>query len=214
MASCRMLLFVDPPKYGRSAAGVSCAMATHQPAPATTETPNTTTCHSRRRKRTGPAHRYATANPGTTRNACIILARNPNPSKSPAKTSHRVRSRSIARCTQYADAVISSTSSASGLLNRKISAAAGVSASTSPATRPAPGPNHRRTAAYSKNTAKTPSSASGASIDHELNPNTRADSSITHSDAGVLSTVMKFDESNEPKKNAFHDLVPACTAAA
>jgi hypothetical protein len=29
-----------------------------------------------------------------------------------------------------------------------------------------------------------------------------------------LSTVMKFDESNDPKKNAFHERVPACTAAA
>ena len=36
---------------------------------------------------------------------------------------------------------------------------------------------------------------------------------MTHSEAGVLSTVMKFAESNEPKKNAFHDFVPACTAA-
>ncbi len=47
----------------------------------------------------------------------------------------------------------------------------------------------------------------------ELSPNILAESSITHSDAGGLSTVMKFDESNEPKKNAFHDLVPAWTAA-
>src|SRR5215472_8904812 len=157
-----MLLSVDPPKYGRDDAGHSSAIATHQPAPMTTDKPNTATCHSRRRTRTGPAQRYATANPGSTRNACIIFARNPNPSSTPAATSHRERSRSIARCTQYADAVISSTRSASGSLNRNI----------------------------------------------------RADSSITHSDAGVLSTVMKLEESNEPKKKAFHDRVPACTAAA
>jgi hypothetical protein len=37
---------------------------------------------------------------------------------------------------------------------------------------------------------------------------------MTQSEAGVLSTVMKFDASNEPKKNAFHDFVPAWTAAA
>ncbi len=41
----------------------------------------------------------------------------------------------------------------------------------------------------------------------------RAESSITHSDAGVLSTVMKFEASNEPKKNAFQLVLPACTAA-
>ena len=46
------------------------------------------------------------------------------------------------------------------------------------------------------------------------NPKIRPDSAITHSDAGGLSTVMKFDESSEPKKNAFQLLVPACTAAA
>ena len=45
-------------------------------------------------------------------------------------------------------------------------------------------------------------------------PNSRPDSSITHSDAGGLSTVMKFEESIEPKKNAFQLLVPAWTAAA
>ena len=47
----------------------------------------------------------------------------------------------------------------------------------------------------------------------ELSPKIRADSSITHSEAGVLSTVMKLEASNEPKKNAFQLLVPACTAA-
>src|SRR6201997_4177110 len=209
-----MLLFVDPPKYGRDDAGHSCAIATHQPAPATTDKPSTTTCHTRRRNRAGPAHRYAIPNAGSTRNACAILVRNPNPSSTPAKTSHRVRSRSIARCMQYAEVVISSTSSASGLLNRNISAAAGVSAGPAPATRPAPGPNHRRTAAYSTATAAMPSSACGTSSVHELNPKIRAAISSTHSDAGVLSTVMKLEESNEPKKKAVHDRVPACTAAA
>ena len=37
---------------------------------------------------------------------------------------------------------------------------------------------------------------------------------MTQSEAGVLSTVMKPDASNEPKKNAFQLFVPACTAAA
>ena len=46
-----------------------------------------------------------------------------------------------------------------------------------------------------------------------LNPKIRPDSPITHSDAGGLSTVMKLDESREPKKKAFQLRVPACTAA-
>ena len=36
---------------------------------------------------------------------------------------------------------------------------------------------------------------------------------MTQSAAGGLSTVMKLEESDEPKKNAFQLLVPACTAA-
>ena len=47
---------------------------------------------------------------------------------------------------------------------------------------------------------------------HELTPKMRAERSITHSEAGGLSTVMKLDESNEPKKNAFQLDAPACTA--
>ena len=46
----------------------------------------------------------------------------------------------------------------------------------------------------------------------ELTPKMRAEISITHNAAGGLSTVMKLDESNEPKKKAFQLLVPAWTA--
>ena len=45
------------------------------------------------------------------------------------------------------------------------------------------------------------------------NPKRRAESSITQSDAGGLSTVMRFPGSSEPKKNTFQLAVPACTAA-
>ena len=61
--------------------------------------------------------------------------------------SHLVRPFSIAWTSAYAAAVINSTSSASGLLNRNISTATGVSASTIPAMSPAEGPNQRLTAA-------------------------------------------------------------------
>ena len=37
----------------------------------------------------------------------------------------------------------------------------------------------------------------------EFSPKMRAEISITHSEAGGLSTVMKFEASDEPKKNAF-----------
>ena len=100
------------------------------------------------------------------------------------------------------------------MLNRNISAAAGVSITIAPASSPAAGPDQRLTAAYSNQTASTPSNACGASMDQELKPKIRPEISIGHSDAGGLSTVMKLDESNEPKKNAFQLLVPAWTAAA
>ena len=48
---------------------------------------------------------------------------------------------------------------------------------------------------------------------HELTPKSRADRSITQSEAGGLSTVMKFEASKEPKKNAFQLFAPASTAA-
>ena len=77
---------------------------------------------------------------------------------------------------------------------------------------PAAAPNQRRTVAYSSATEAMPSSACGASTLQELRPNTRADSSMTQSAAGGLSTVMKFEASDDPKKNAFQLFVPACTA--
>ena len=126
----------------------------------------------------------------------------------------RVRPDSMARVMVYPASVMTRTSSASGLSKRNISAATGVSASTAPAISAAAAPNQRRTAAYSTPTAATPSSACGTSRLHELKPKIRPDSSITHSDAGVLSTVMKLLESREPNRNAFQLFVPACTAAA
>ena len=48
---------------------------------------------------------------------------------------------------------------------------------------------------------------------HELRPKIRAEISIGQRNAGGLSTVMKLDESEDPKNMAFQLLVPACTAA-
>jgi len=121
---------------------------------------------------------------------------------------------SIARVTQYAAATSNSTRKASGLSNRKISTAAGVSARTAPASRPAAEPATRRTVAASSATAATPSSACGTSRLQLLYPNSRADSPMIHKAPGGLSTVMKFEESSEPKNQAFQLFAPACTAAA
>ena len=45
-------------------------------------------------------------------------------------------------------------------------------------------------------------------------PNRRTDSPVTHSEAGGLSTVMKFCASTDPKNQADQLCEPACAAAA
>ena len=140
-----MLLFCDPPMYGRSAAGVSCTIATHHPDAATITAVATTSWVIRRRSDTGAAIRYTRPNAGTTRNACSILVRKAKPTRVAASTSHLVLPASIARTVAYVAMVSRSTSSASGLSKRNMSAATGVSATVAPAIRAAAGGNHRRT---------------------------------------------------------------------
>lgn len=114
----------------------------------------------------------------------------------------------------YAEATSSSTSIASGLLNRNISTATGVSASAAPGSRPAADAAVvRRTVATSSQTASTPSIAWGTRIDQDERPKTRTASAIGHSAKGVLSTVIELAASEEPKKNAFHDSDPAWAVA-
>ena len=99
------------------------------------------------------------------------------------------------------------------MLKRNISTATGVSANTAPAIRPAAGPYQRRTVAKSRPTVATPINACGTRRLHALTPKSRADIAITHSEAGVLSTVIELAASDEPKKNAFQLSDPACAAA-
>ncbi len=111
-------------------------------------------CRSASTSRPAPRRGTPAPRPGTTRNACNIFVRNAKPMTQPANAIQRVLAVSVARTMQYAAATSSRTSSASGLLNRNISAATGVSASAAPAIRPAAGPLVRRTVAYSSATAR------------------------------------------------------------
>src|ERR1700712_804415 len=109
---------------------------------------------------------------------------------------------------------ISRVSIASGLLKRKIRQATGASALEAPAIRPAAGdPVVRRTRRCSSPTVATPISACGTRMLQLESPKIRTDSSIGHNENGVLSTVIELAASLEPKKNAFQDSEPACTAA-
>src|SRR5271165_1860570 len=204
-----MLLSGEPSMNGRDPAGHRATIATHQPALSSRAATPASTWTTRLRSGAGAASRYTPANAGRTRKACIILARNATPTSVPAARTQRVPARSSARVRQYAAATSASTSSASGLLKRNIRAATGVRANTAPPSSPAAGPNHRFNEANSRPTAATPSSAWGTSMLQLLNPKTRPERAITHSEAGGLSTVMKLDESSDPKKNAFQLFVPA-----
>ena len=94
------------------------------------------------RQGTAANSRYTSARAGSTRNACSILARKAEarPGHRPsASQPQRVASASTARRVAYADPMSSSTSSASGLLNRNISTATGRQRQRRrPASRPAP----------------------------------------------------------------------------
>ena len=98
---------------------------------------------------------------------------------------------------------MSSTNIASGLLNRNISAATGVSARTEPASNPAGAPNQRRTVRYRTPTDPTPMSAWGTRIDQLLTPKIRALITIGQRNSGDLSTVIELAESSDPKNIAF-----------
>ena len=109
---------------------------------------------------------------------------------------------------------ISRVSIASGLLKRNISTATGVSAIAVPAISPATAePVVRRTTWCSSPTVATPIRAWGTRMLQLERPKTRTERAIGHRDSGVLSTVIELAASLEPKKNAFHDSEPACTAA-
>jgi hypothetical protein len=95
-----------------------------------------------------------------------------------------------------------------------MSTATGVSASTVPASSPAPVPAVRRTAAYSSATAATPMSACGTRTLQLLSPNSRTDRPITQSAAGGLSTVIEPAASDAPKNHADQLCPPAWAAAA
>src|SRR4051812_21501875 len=199
--------------YGRLAAGTAITATTHHNADTTNVSVATTSCSTRRPNCGGPNSRYTRPNAGSTSSACNSLARNPEPTIANANTSQRVLPASSARVMPYAPSVSNSTRNASGLLKRNMSTATGVSAVIAAARSPAPGRNQRLTVAYTTATVATPSSACGTRMLHAFTPKMRAEISITQSEPGDLSTVMKFELSNDPKKNAFQLFVPAWTAA-
>jgi hypothetical protein len=139
--------------------------------------------------------------------------RKPSPMKTPTMAIHFGDPCSIERIVAHAPRVMSRTKRASGLLKRNMSTATGVRASTAPARRPAAAVLQRFTVAWTTPTVATPMRTSGRRIEKELNPKIRTDSAITQREAGGLSTVIELPASELPKRKAFHDWLPAWTAA-
>src|ERR1700694_1150362 len=140
------LLSVDPAMYGREDAGQSSVRSTNQPDATTNVISATSRCSCRLRNDVGAATRYATPNAGATISPSSILARKAKPIATPAHAIHLTLARSSARTVQYAPAIISSTITASGLLNRNINPATGVNANPAPASSPVRRPLMRVTA--------------------------------------------------------------------
>ena len=201
--------------YGRESAGHRLTSATYQPAETIIATPPTSSLPTRFHSPTGAATRNASAKPGHHQERLQHLGQEREADRAARPTpSSGCCAVSMARTTQYAAATISSTSSASGLLNRNINAATGVSASAAPASRPGARAvdrvAQRRTAARPH---RLPSAPAVAACVKALKPNIRPDSPINHSAAGGLSTVMAFPASSDPNSHAFRSCVPACAAA-
>jgi hypothetical protein len=151
---------------------------------------------------------------GTTRNAWSIFVLKANPTRTAERRRNRVLPFSTAFQIAQAAARQRNVRNASGLLNRNMSTATGVSANATAAMWAAMSPAQRRTSRCRIRTDATPASASGSSMLHELKPKRRAESDCTHSAIGGLSTVMKLPASSAPKNIAFQLTEPAFTAAA
>ncbi len=124
----------------------------------------------------------------------------------------RSRPSSTPRSSAPAAATRSRVNSASGLLYRNISTAAGLRAVTNAAMVAAAGPNVRLTMLYTRPTVAIPASAWGSRMLHSERPSSRTDSPISIVESGGLSTVMKFAASSEPKNHAAHLWLAACAA--
>ena len=95
-----MLLSGEPSIIGREPTGHSATIATHQPQLTTIAAAPASSCPRRRRSPVGAATRYTSPNAGSTRNACIIFARNAKPIIVAGRDHPPVPARSSARTRQ------------------------------------------------------------------------------------------------------------------
>ena len=139
-----MLLSLVPEIHGRLDAGVSIISSGQAPPTTTIAAPPASSWRIAVRRPRGATHSHAATIAGTTRRAAPIFVSKPRPTHTPARTIQRVRPSCRARTRHHRAPTQHSASSASGLLWREIATVIGVTASTSPATKPAVRPHRRR----------------------------------------------------------------------
>ncbi len=139
-----MLLSFVPEIHGRSDVGVSHISIGHAPPTTTIAAPPHANALAAAMRPRGAIHSHAATIPGTTSSAAPIFVSKPRPTATPAPTIQRVRPSCSARTVNHSAATTHSASNASGLLWREIATVTGVTASTSPATKPAGRPHRRR----------------------------------------------------------------------
>ena len=207
------VLFSLPPTHGRDAAGTASTMRIHGSDVAMATAPNTRLRTTRWSQDLEPM-RMAMPIAGTTRYAASILVLNARPTNPPASTSQRMAwGEPNERCRAHTAESSSRSSHGSGRLSRLTAMFTGDSASTSAAMVAATRPNWRRTTTHSTATAPAPASAEGSSTLQELIPNSRADSPVTHSGIGGLSTLMNPGRSRATKNQLLQLSVIALVAA-
>ena len=200
--------------YGPRRSRHSSTIAIHQPAPAIIAPPPASNCQMRRHERGRRGDEVGEPEGGHDQQRLQHLGEEAEARRARRRSSsQRVLAVSSARTMAYAPTTSRSTSSASGLLKRNISTATGVSAITAPASRPAPGRTSGAPSRRARRPRRRRTEPRGTRIDHEFSPKIRTERPISHSEAGVLSTVMELPASEDPKKNAFQLSEPACAAA-
>ena len=200
------MLFVDPPTYGRSAAGSRSTTTTHQPTAATTATAGATSTPSRRRSEppAPPRARSARtpAGPGTPGGTWCGSARPDEDGGERRPTAGR-RSRAP-RTSAHAAPTSSSISSGVGVVVAEHQDGGRSERRDQRGQRRLAGPSCRRTIAYSRSNRADPASASGSRIATEDRPKRRTDRPIAHSgqrrlvDGDELAGVDSPEEQRRP----------------
>ena len=197
--------------YGRSAAGHSSTTSTHHPALTTQRDGRERRSRSRRPQPTGAASSHTAASAGSTRNACSIFVRNPNPTsvagqQQPAgaaaldRAQRRVRRADQQQHEQRVGVVEPEHQHRDGRQRRAPRRRSARRRGEPGPTRGQRGAAHRRV--QQRRPSRRPSAPAATRTLQLVSPKSRTDEAVTHSAAGVLSTVIavrRVGRAEEPR---------------